>query len=57
MLISREQLAQMQATRVEELRREDEQLKAATLWLMAESMARIELCSRAPWRRHYSEPK
>jgi len=57
MPISLEQLAQMQATRVEELRSEDEELKAATLWLIAESMALIELCSRAPWRRHYSEPK
>ena len=57
MPISLEQLERMQAERVEELRREDEQQKAATLWLMAESMALIELCSRAPWRRHYSEPK
>jgi hypothetical protein len=57
MPIALEQLAQMQATRVEELRREDEELKAATLWLMAESMALIERCSRAPWRWHYSEPK
>jgi hypothetical protein len=57
MPISLEQLAQMQTTRVEELRREEEELKAATVWLMAESMALIELCSRAPWRRHYSESK